>query len=405
MNDIVAGQPGFGEMQDDWVRRLGFEGTLLEGDPLPSPSTSVNYGSAGIAYALYRMACATEDAELLALADTWARRSAREIGLEGAFFNSEIGFTPETMGNTSLFHSSAGVFAVEALIAQARGDSLLHDRAIRAFVEISKEATEKFDVSRGRAGTLLACSFLLDASPAPVLSEELQPLRLLRALGDETLQMLWQTIDNFAPVGEEKELTNLGVAHGWAGLLYSILCWCDASHTPWPSNLAERLAQLGACAHTSGRGLRWPWDLTRGVDDAYGSMPGWCNGSAGYVFLWTQAHKMFGEARFLELAEGAAWDAWETPNSLVNLCCGLAGQAYALLRLYRHTGEAVWLSRAQNLARSATMAARDLRGENSNGELMLRPESLYKGELGVVVLAADLEQPKNACMPLFEMET
>lgn len=401
----IAGRSGFHEMKGDWVRKLGFEGRLLEGDPLPSPSTSVNYGSAGIAYALYRMACATEDAELLALADAWSTRSVRETELEGAFFNSEMDVTPETVGKTSLFHSSTGVHAVQALIAQARGDFLLHHTAIRAFTEISKETSEKLDVTLGRAGTLLVCSFLLDASPTPGLSRDLQTLRLLRSLGDETSQMLWQTIDNFAPVREAKELSNLGVAHGWAGLLYSILCWCDVSHTPLSSNLAERLQQLGACAHSSGRGLRWQWDLSRGVNDAGGYMPGWCNGSAGYVFLWTQAHKMLGETHFLELAEGAAWDAWETSSSVGNLCCGLAGQAYALLRLYRYTGEVAWLSRAQNLARSATIAARDLHGETSNRELMLRPESLYKGELGVVVLTADLEQPQNACMPLFEMET
>ncbi len=406
MNDTVASQSGFREMKDDWVRRLGFEGPLLKGAPLPSPSASLYFGSAGIAYALYRMACATaatENAELLALADAWSARSIREIALEGAFFNSEIGLTAETMGNTSLFHSSGGVYLVQALIAQARGDFLLRDRAARAFTETSREATEKLDVTGGRAGSLLACAFLLGAVPVPVPSEEWQPMAMLRAFGDETSQMLWQTIDNFAPIREARELTNLGVAHGWAGLLYSILCWCDASHTPLPSNLGERLEQLEACAHPSGRGLRWPWDLTRGVNDEYGSMPGWCNGSAGYVFLWTQAHKMFGEASFLELAEGAAWDAWETPNSLSNLCCGQAGQAYALLRLSRYTGESAWLSRAQDLSRSAVVSARNLHGNNV-GELMSRPESLYKGELGVAVLAADLEQPQSACMPLFEIQ-
>lgn len=393
---------GFREMKDDWVRKLGFEGPLLKGNPLPPPSTSVYYGTAGIAYALYRMACAAEDAELLALADAWSARSAREISLEGAFFNREINFTPETVGNTSLFHSSAGVYAVQALIAQARGDFLLHNRAIRAFTEISRETSNKIDVTSGWAGTLLACSFLLNAAPSPDQSKDLHPLAWLRSLGDDTSRALWQMIDRFAPVRESKELSNLGVAHGWAGLLYSILCWCDVTHTPAPANFAERLEQLGACAHIAGRGLRWPWDLSRGLNDAAGYMPGWCNGSSGYVFLWTQAHKMFGEARFLQLAEGAAWDSWEESNSLSNLCCGLAGQAYALLRLYRYTGEPAWLSRAQNLARSAAIAARDLREEMGDGDLMSRPESLYKGELGIAVLAADLERPQNACMPLFE---
>ena len=38
-------------------------------------------------------------------------------------------------------------------------------------------------------------------------------------------------------------------------------------------------------------------------------------------------------------------------------------------------------------------------------QFALRPESLYKGELGIAVLAADLERPEQACMPLFEIES
>jgi eukaryotic-like serine/threonine-protein kinase len=34
----------------------------------------------------------------------------------------------------------------------------------------------------------------------------------------------------------------------------------------------------------------------------------------------------------------------------------------------------------------------------------LRRDSLYKGEVGVALLAADLEAPEHACMPLFASE-
>src|ERR1017187_8368600 len=63
------------------------------------------------------------------------------------------------------------------------------------------------------------------------------------------------------------------------------------------------------------------------------NMAGWCNGSAGFVFTWTLAHQLLGEARYLELAEKAAWNAWELREGLGNLCCGLVGQAYALLNV------------------------------------------------------------------------
>jgi hypothetical protein len=36
-------------------------------------------------------------------------------------------------------------------------------------------------------------------------------------------------------------------------------------------------------------------------------------------------------------------------------------------------------------------------------QLALRPESLYKGELGILLLATELEHPQEARMPMFEL--
>jgi hypothetical protein len=63
--------------------------------------------------------------------------------------------------------------------------------------------------------------------------------------------------------------------------------------------------------------------------------------------------------------------------------------------LYKHSGEPAWLARAHRLS---DYAARSVRVES------LRRDSLYKGEVGVALLAADLEAPEHACMPLFEAE-
>jgi serine/threonine-protein kinase len=125
-------------------------------------------------------------------------------------------------------------------------------------------------------------------------------------------------------------------------------------------------------------------------------MPGWCHGSAGYVFLWTQAYERLKDEEFLLLAEQAAWNAWEEPKgNIPNLCCGLAGRAYSLLNLYKLTGQQDWLRRAKRLASAAT----DL------GKLPEYPaESLYKGDLGVALLMFDLERPETSAMPFFERE-
>ena len=158
--------------------------------------------------------------------------------------------------------------------------------------------------------------------------------------------------------------------------------------------LPDRLEQLAALARPVGMGVRWSWTNDRGSAGA-STMAGWCHGTAGHVWLWTAAHLALRDDRWARLAERAAWDVYATPQPTANLCCGLAGQAYALLEMYRHTGEQIWLRAAGELAARAAVAVRD------GGSAGTIPGSLHKGEVGVAVLAADLSRPEAAAMPFF----
>jgi len=234
-------------------------------------------------------------------------------------------------------------------------------------------------------GAAIAASLLLEPGDDPPAE--------LRVLGDRLLAGLWEEIDELPPIPDCAERPNLGMAHGWAGTLYASLRWCRASGTPLPAGLPARLSELADLARPWGRGLRWRWYSESGGD--FGAMAGWCNGSAGFVFLWTLAGRMLGEPRFGRLAEGAAWNAWEDPIRDTTLCCGLAGRAYALLSLHRHGGGPEWLERARDLAeRAAGEAAR------SSGP----SHGLYKGDVGLAALVADLAHPADAAMPFFEEE-
>ena len=113
------------------------------------------------------------------------------------------------------------------------------------------------------------------------------------------------------------------------------------------------------------------------------------------VILWTTASRVLGDDRFLRLAERAAWTAYEGHPSPGDLCCGLAGRAYALLNIYRAGGDRRWLARARDLAGQAAVSVR----ENA-----LRRDSLYKGEIGVATLIADLARPDDAAMPFYDRD-
>lgn len=351
--------------------------------PVP-PRASVNYGCAGAAAGLLRIAEARGDPGLLSLAEVWQSRAAALIGTDGAFYNDALELSREVLGEVTPYHTEAGIHAAGAMIAAAKGDAWAQARATRAFLGASRRPCDQLDLTLGRSGSLLAAAMLL------AVSGDDREAAALREFGTETMKAIWDRLDALPPIGASAGGTYLGMAHGWAGYLYAALRWCAASGEALPGGLAVRLEEYAEQRTPNGRGAFWRVAVGSAMDHR---LPGWCNGSAGPVFLFTLAHRMLGHARWLALAEQSAWSTWEEACNPATLCCGSAGRAYALLNLYRHTGATEWLARARQLANHA--AAHGVATSQARN-------SLWKGELGVAVLIADLASPENARMPFFE---
>lgn len=379
-------------LQRELFKRVAWDGELFKDGLDKPPTASVHTGAAGIAYTLYRAALHRSDTELLALADIWASRAAQAIGTEYGFFNLELEMTPAVVGTISPYHTATGIYAVQALIAQAMGNRVEQTAAIAQFVMAARQFCTNLDVTFGISGVLVVGALLYESLTDKLFADQTG----LRVLGQQIMAQLWSVIDRYPAIEEAKQLPNLGIAHGWGGLLYATLRWCESTHDPLPATLGERLSQLAYYAEPVGRGVRWPWQL----DQPGLSMPGWCNGSAGYLFLWPMAARMMNDASYWALAERTAWNCWEDPAQIASLCCGLAGRAYALLHWYKRTGDTSWLRRAQILTNQAAINIRIL----PENEMQGFTHSLYKGELGVVTLITDLANPNYAAMPLFETE-
>jgi hypothetical protein len=277
------------------------------------------------------------------------------------------------------------VHAAAALVARAAGDPLAQSEALERFLAAVERPASGLDLTLGRSSILLGAAIQLDALPGQMLDPA-----PLRDLGDRVLAEIWQQLDA-KPAIARADVDYLGIAHGWAGFLYATLQWCRVAGREIPGGVERRLSELAALAVPVGRGLQWPWTLSG--EGRAATMPGWCNGACGYVFLWTLAHRLLGRPEHLDLAIGAAFESYDAPEAAESLCCGLAGRGYALLNLYRHTGETVWLDRARDLAQRAATAGK------THEEY---PHSLWKGELGLAALAVDLERPEQSAMPSFE---
>lgn len=361
-------------------------GTWLEQGFPGVPHCSVNFGAAGVAHALYRLALQQASPELLSLADVWCGRALQRMGEPHAFLLPEQDLSEDSVDRASLLHSASGLHAVRALVAHAMGDLGTRERAVEDFLATLREPWRLLDLALGRAGALLGCSLLHEAFSSPALLDA----------GGRVFDELVAHLPAHGSISEGRAPLNLGIAHGWAGVLYVVLRWCGTSGRPVPEWMEARLAELASLGTPSGRGVRWHWEWARrGGARVSVSMPGWCNGSAGYVFLWSLAHRRLGGSRWLEWAERAAWDAWEGGPGPANLCCGLAGRAYALLNVYRATGGTEWLERARRLGERVLQVP---------GSPEPHPGSLYKGEVGPALLLADLRTPDTARMPFFEDE-
>ena len=357
---------------------------------LPPPTCSVNYGSTGIAYFYYRMASIRGDPILLSNADLWITRAIQECNHYNAFYNDELSLTETTVGKISLYHSLTGLHCVRALIAYALGDRIILKNAIKDFIISSKQPSNNLDITLGLSSILLGCSILLEN--LETLHKELVNQIIIH--GNKILNEIWKKIDSYDTIGIEKDISYLGLAHGWAGILYASLRWYIITKQTPSTNLKKRLTELYSLAQIDDTTAHWP--LYKGSNQSWS---GWCHGSSGYVHLWLLTNRMFNNQIYFDLATKTGEHIWKhtknSYNSIGQLCCGYAGQGYSFLELYKHTGDIKWLKRAKILGYKSEKVAK------SSYNI---PNSLFKGEIGIALLLADLDNPKSSSMPMFGSE-
>jgi eukaryotic-like serine/threonine-protein kinase len=367
------------------VERLGTDPARAALSP---PTASLHYGAAGIAYMFYRLACLNEDPAFLAVADMWAERALRESLKPEGFFSAELARTNGGPGPISLYHTVSGVHLVRGIVSSAQADWTTTGQAVREFCAAGAAASENVDATLGQASVLLGCAHLLPGLPASAGADAVLDL------GHNLHRSIWARLNSYGDVAASDSLTWLGIAHGWAGALYATLRWLQVTDQPPAPTVINRLDELHRTAEPTGHGLRWPRQSTTPSPDRRPTT-GWCHGSAGYVHLWNLAEATCPDKSYRDLAERAAWHTWEAPVPLgASLCCGYGGQAYALLSMYRCTGDPVWRARASNLVERAAGPARRT----------LRLNSLYAGDVGIALLAAEVQRPEIARMPAFEAE-
>ncbi|HTG35615.1 MAG TPA: lanthionine synthetase LanC family protein [Thermoanaerobaculia bacterium] len=316
---------------------------------------SLAFGAAGIAYTQWYAGHVLNEPERFETANRWINSALRAQHGLLAF----VGPGEGTMPSCAVLYGRAGLHFVHALIANAKGARRTQYAAIRRFLEVSRPSrNDPPDLFKGTAGSLAGAAILLRHTGDPRLLEAGAFLshHLTRELGRQ---------------GGSRVASNLGLAHGTAGLYLSLLLWMEATGTD--------LAQQVSCGVRDllDSVLREPVRLSPKEGDVYSWL---CNGFAGMALLAVKAHQILKDPWFLSAAQRAAELSLAHPARLPDACCGRAGTAFACLALARQDPQGLWRKRAEELALSALLVDRE----------DWRFTGLYGGEAGLACLALNL---------------
>jgi serine/threonine-protein kinase len=339
-----------------WVRQIGplhYRDLKKRQDP---PFASLTFGAGGIAYALLRASQARGDRALLGAGERWARAALPQ-------FKGNLQVPAGVAPGASLAYGRDGIRLVQVLLAHAAGDVTRTRARIGAFVRSVRGTRRRpAELLFGTAGQLAGALILLETTGDP----------RLRALADEHAAVLLDSAASWT------DTPDLAFAHGRAGMLYALLRWQQVTGGTLPAWFPGALEAL-ARAHPAWQRAR----KSRPAAPILGRT--WCNGSAGLTLLWTLAHEQTGEPRHLKRAQAALRTTLSvTAPAGGDLCCGLAGRAYAALAVARVLPREGLRARALDLA---VAAIDQMRSRWPNG--------LLKGYPGVVCLAVDLLHEKR----------
>lgn len=370
----------------------------LEPDVLVVPRLGANQylslcdGQAGIAYFLHRLSIVRSDELMLRLAMRYAQSAALVLDLDAVpRYIKEI-----RPSRSSLAHGKLGAYYIYALVAASVADESQCESAISGLTKQAASHSEdgwfhQFGIFDGRGGIIFAYCSLRERlkSNHPTL----EPLRRITAgLFDRCVDYLG-TLD----IGREVAQNPLGYSHGIVGCLYVCLRYCGLTATAIPDGVTDCLEQLYGFTQAAQSNISWAFPENLRAYRYAGSRASLCNGLSGLLKTWLAAYGALRDERFLEAAHGCAL-ACEAIRirTAPSVCCGLAGQAYALLELGRTMRDDRWQAKAVEVAEEAANLI-----VRNQGNIFAPRTSLLKGQLGVALLAEELFAADEARTRLF----
>lgn len=329
-------------------------------DGVPDGHGSVYFGAAGLVWALdylRRVRAITEELDLAPLVRRALERNAPWFA------------TTAYPRHASLLMGELGILMVQMRVAPDQGVT----DEIYALLASNSELPI-VELMWGLPGCMLACIHMHTMTNNNRFIElfQLQAGRLLDDLEMDENGPIW-TQDLYG-----RRQRWLGPVHGFAGNMLPLLHGWDWLNPKQRAVLADGVPRtLGAHAVSSDEAANWPAIVPRNQP------PGLCqhcHGAPGMVTTFADAPFSTPDFEALLLRGGElTWTAGPVAKGS-NLCHGTGGNGYAFLKLYRRTGDPVWLARARAFAMAAVDQVRGARTAFGRGRY-----SLWTGDAGLAV--------------------
>jgi hypothetical protein len=343
-------------------------------------SRDLNTGSAGSLLALAEVVAAADPDHLATLTEAaaWLATAPR----------------PDWEPLPGLYVGEAGAGVALLRAGQVLGDHVLIEEALARGRFVAALPHRSPDLFNGTAGRLRFHLLLWDETGAA------DQLAAAREAGDQLLAaaetaeggLCWRIPPGYDGLSGQ---TNLGYAHGAAGIADALLDIWDATgdgrYRDAATAAARWLAGQAMPVLADESGVNWPVNPGEEPTSAF-----WCHGAVGIgrFFLRAAERGLLPEAADLAARAGrtaARGTRWASPTQ----CHGLAGNIEFLLDLYRASGDAAYLSEARSLGRLLEAFGRERRGRlvfPSESPAVVTPDYMV-GYAGVAVCLLRLADP------------
>ncbi|GAB5363015.1 hypothetical protein AAMO2058_000847700 [Amorphochlora amoebiformis] len=320
-----------------------------------------------------------------------------DIKLEDALKLCEASDKIISSRRVTFIEGSSGAQALMAVINHKLEIEANRDLSVFQCLQIAHRASrldrKECEVLYGRAGYLYSILYLRAALNNPKIGIG-KVDKIVKQIVKEGIKGSKNNPEKGFPLYFEwHQKCYLGAAHGLAGIFKILLHFPEEmKKLKADGKLKEGIDHLLSLKFPSGN-----------MPSSYGKYRDvcvhWCHGAAGFVPLCLLAHKVYADEGYLKHAKlfgDVVWIRGLLAEKAHGLCHSAAGNAMAFLSLYRHTGDELWLRRAQYFARYV------LKNFGKLAEKTDKPHSLFTGVLGAALFFIGVLKPESSFFIGFE---